>query len=373
VINNNIGSDYDDLKIVDSAVFYYKRSLSELSKNKEGDPLLEILVHSQLAENLEKLNNFHEALEHKKIAFNLLQKLNDKSILNAFNLQKNYETIKEKEIKEKTLELKNKNAELKIFISTGLLIVLSLAFFFIYYSRKKLTKAYLQIQELQTSRENFYSIVAHDLRSHIDSYQDMAGMVSFLLKQEKYTQIQKIALQIDKTGLLLKNLLQNLFQWSLSQKEHLSFNAEPIQMSKCIENIIQIYSPMAEAKQIKIQSSIDEQQQVFTDPNYLTTVLRNIVDNAIKNSKQGTCINIQSKSSLNQISLSIQNQAQLTTEKFNIIKQLFSSTHDWQVGEKGIGLGLILIRDFTKKMGGTIRAELDENQITFTLCIPSYN
>jgi signal transduction histidine kinase len=370
VLYNNIGSDYDDLKIADSAICYYQKSLLKLAENKEGDPRVEILVHNQMAENFERLHKIQEALTHKKIACNLLQKANDKSLLNAFNLQKNNEILKEKEIREKTLEVRNKNAELKLLIGTGLLIVLAFSSLLIYYSRKKLNYAYHKIQELQISREKFYSIVAHDLRSHIDSYQDMAGMVSYLLKLKKYSQIEKIALQIDKTGLLLKNLLQNLFQWSLSQKENLLFDPEIILLNEFIQHTAEIYRPIADKKNVQFDVSFDNAYTVNTDKNHLETILRNLIDNAIKNSPTGSRITVEGLRNNNNILLKISNRANINADKLNTIETLFNTKQNWQVGQQGLGLGLILIRDFAIKMKCRMQVQYENEILSFSMLFP---
>lgn len=354
---------------LDSCLYYYKKSLEITNITDEE----ELATANKIADTYILNKNYLAAFQYKCIAYNFVIEMQEKNFKAQINTYKDYEKIKDQEVKNSQLQLAKKNAEEKIWIGTLMLLFLIAGIVFITRAYNNLKKANLEIEKLQQNREHFYSIIAHDLYSPVNSYQDMAQTVNFLLKEKNYTQIEKIALKIDKTGLQLKNLMQNLFQWSLSQKEHLSFNAESTNISNCVNNIMQLYAPIAEAKQIQINLSINEELLVYTDPNYLTTVLRNLIDNAIKNATNNSYIQIESQFISNQIYLSIKNQTELSADKYNIIKQLFSSTYNWQVGEKGIGLGLILIRDFTKKIGATILTELDNNQITFTLCIPSYN
>lgn len=372
VLYNNLGSDFDDLHQSDSAVYYYKKSLVELNNNKEGDPLIEILVHNQIAENLEKLNKIQEALLHKKIAFDLLQTSSNKSMLNAFNLQKKQEIIQQKELNEKTLSFENKNAQLKLWIGSMLFISLAFATFFILRSRKKLNNAYLHIQELQSSREKFYSLVSHDLRSHLDSYVNMAAMVSYLLKTKNYLQIEKIAAQIDKSGLLLKNLLQNLFQWSVSQRDHLSFDVQDLNLEDQIETILMLFEQMAEFKHVTFSRNIVKGQIIRTDINYLSTVIRNLIDNALKNSPIHSTINIQTETSDMFHLLSIQNNSTISDEQFQNLQTFLNSTQEWQVGKLGIGLGLILIKEFVSKMQGSFKIDKLGDQITCKVVFPKF-
>lgn len=361
-----IGTLFYERNLLDSSLFYFKKSLTE--------PFITVGDKQRSLDNIANLylakKDYVNAFEYKSLANETLIKLSEESYNAQINSYKDFEKIKNQEIKNNQLLAYKKTADLKLLFSIVTLLFLSSIITIVAILYKRLANSKKSILQLQTSRENFYSIVAHDLRSHVNSYQDMAGMVSYLIKEKKYTQIEKIAFQIDKTGLLLKNLLQNLFQWSLSQKEHLAFNIESVNVKDCIDQVTLTYSPIAEAKNIQINISIDKDHQIKTDKNHFTTILRNLIDNAIKNSNTGTSVSIVATSETNILKLSVQNISNLSDEKFNIIQSLFASQKEWQVGEHGMGLGLILIKEFTKKMNGYVEVQKENEVISFELSFP---
>ncbi len=351
---------------LDSSLYYYKKSLAI--------PLIPSMDKLNSVENIAdiyiKKKNYLAAYSYKNQAIELMQKIDENNFNAQINTYKDYEKIKDQEVKNSQLQLAKKNADEKIWIGTMMLLFLIAGVVFITRAYSNLKKANLEIEKLQKNREQFYSIVAHDLYSPINSYQDMAQTVNFLLKEKNYNQIEKIALKIDKTGLQLKNLMQNLFQWSLSQKDSLVFKLEQINLNQTIHEQLKLYSPIAEAKNLNFKISVHESHNILTDKNHFQTVLRNLIDNAIKSSPENEIIMLSTQSSAINIEFTISNKTTISEDKFKILQSLFDSKQNWQVGQEGIGLGLILIKEFTKKMGATVQVSKENDQIQFELSLP---
>jgi len=150
----------------------------------------------------------------------------------------------------------------------------------------------------------------------------------------------------------------------------LAVNKEAVNFNDCIQQILLVYTPIAKAKNIHIKSDIQHNIQINADQNFLATILRNLIDNAIKNTAPNLEILITANFKLEVLKLTIQNPTNISDEKFTTLETFFTSKKEWQVGEKRMGLGLILIKEFTKKMNGCIEVKKENEVISFELSFP---
>ena len=226
---------------------------------------------------------------------------------------------------------------------------------------RKLKKSIIEIKQIQQTREKFYSILSHDLRSPIESYQGLANSISYLIKQGKYEQIHQIADQIDSTGMRLQNLINNLLEWSMEQQHFISVQKTQIEVSHLIASIIEIYTTAIVKRQLILENKIESGLTLCTDKNLFHTILRNAIDNSIKSSPQNTIVTIESKKISNHIEISIANKAFLSEEQIKNISELFTTKNNWQPSEKGYGLGLILMKQFAEKLGVGVQFTCEDN------------
>lgn len=351
---------------LDSGLYYYKKSLT-IDYITDEDAFF---TANKIADIYVLNKNYLAAFQYKCQAYDFMLKMYEKNFEAQINNYEDSEKIKDQEVKNNQLQLAKKNADEKLLLGTLMLLFLIAGIIFIAKANRNLKKANLEIEKLQKNREQLYSIIAHDLYSPLNSYQDMAQTVNFLLKEKNYTQIENIALKIDKTGLKLRNLMQNLFQWSLSQKDALVFKVDQINLNQTINEQLNLYNSLAEAKNLDFKVSIDLAHIINTDKNHLQTIFRNLIDNAIKNSPANETIVLSTQSSAKNIEFTISNKTTISEEKLNILQSLFDSKQNWQVGQEGIGLGLILIRDFAMKMKGSIIVFKENDMLTFSIQFP---
>ena len=199
----------------------------------------------------------------------------------------------------------------------------------------------------------------------------MAAQVSFLLKSNRNNEIKELTDQIDLQGNKLDLLLQNLLKWSAEESENKGNNEQATNIAQCIEDLKEIYSSLINTKNIQLHIDINFKDNILVDPNYLMTILRNLFDNAIKYGELDNPINISLSSTNKNVIFYIQNKAQLSDEQFIIIQNIFSTSIKYDVGENGLGLGLI--KDFANKINATIEVKYKNELITFTLSIPIKN
>lgn len=217
-----------------------------------------------------------------------------------------------------------------------------------------------KLQELNATKDKFFSIIAHDLRSPFNSFLGMTQFMSEELPSLKMSQIQEIAVKMSKSANNLYRLLENLLHWSSMQQGLIPFNPEIVQLLPVVDESITMVLEPAKFKGIEINCNIPDDVVVFSDTNLLQTVIRNLVSNAVKFTPKGGKVSLSAKATTDSnIEISIQdsgigmNQALLN----DLFKLDVKTTRKGTNGEPSTGLGLLLCKEFVEKHGGQIRAE----------------
>jgi len=238
-----------------------------------------------------------------------------------------------------------------------------------------LTKSEQRLQELNATKDKFFSIIAHDLKN---PFNDLMGFTQLLaLNIEKYdkSKIEQFVNIIHQSSKLAYNLLENLLDWSRSQTGILKFNPEKIPINKLVDENIDLLESTARNKNIQIYSEFDKGLFAFADKNMVRTIIRNLISNAIKYTNQGGHINIKSYSNNKVCEISVSDSGIGISEeniaKIFVIDKSFSTTGTER--EKGTGLGLILCKEFVEKNGGKLWVKSKPNKgstFFFTLPLP---
>ncbi len=229
-----------------------------------------------------------------------------------------------------------------------------------------------QLQELNATKDKFFSIVAHDLKNPFSTLVTLSGILKDGLGNYGVDQIEKYAQMIYQTSERGYNLLENLLEWSRSQTGSIRFHPESVKLKEIVTKSLNVLENHAKNKHISIHSEIPEDMLAFVDVKMLATIIRNLVSNAIKFTERGGNVNIGAKDTGEQIAITVSDTGVGITEEH--MKKLFRidtylSTAG-TTGEKGTGLGLTLCKEFIEKHGGKIwvKSEVGKgSHFTFTL------
>jgi two-component system sensor histidine kinase/response regulator len=260
-------------------------------------------------------------------------------------------------------------------------------------SEKNLRKRLNEMEELNTSLEilveqrtsklieivstngKFLSIIAHDLRSPFSSILGILELLKLSLKDFNKDEVAEYVDIVYNSANNTLILLDNLLVWAVSQNKEKNFNPIKINLYDLLREEIESLKTLARQKQIALSHSVEPGLNVTADLQMVKTILRNLINNAIKYTNINGEITINA-SELKQfvevtvkdngIGISAENQKKL----FQI--DTFHSTpgtHD----EKGTGLGLLLCKEFVELHGGNIRIESEAGKGSrFAFTLPHY-
>jgi PAS domain S-box-containing protein len=220
-----------------------------------------------------------------------------------------------------------------------------------------------QLQELLETKNKLFSIIAHDLRGPIGNF---LPILEILTSEEGLEEDMKNEFLEDlkKSSITTFNLLDKLLLWSKSQTNTILLKPARFVINHLIYDNVELLSPSANQKTIKIAVKAEENLSVFADRDSINIVIRNLLSNAIKFTPNNGMITILARDSGEFIELEVADNGVGMKKEIadNLFKmKSFHSTYGTNY-EKGSGIGLILCKDFVGKNGGEIRVESAPDQ-----------
>ncbi len=214
-------------------------------------------------------------------------------------------------------------------------------------------------EALNATKDKFFRIISHDLKN---PFQQLVGLTGILkhdmgnLDKDELTHIIHMIHQSAESG---SKLLENLMIWANAQTEKIEFKHEMIRLSEIANQSIEFVKALADAKEITLETSIDNLLQIKSDENMLDLVLRNLITNAIKFTPRNGRVSITANRDDDHVSISVRdNGIGIPPEKIAslfTIDKIYST--EGTEKEKGTGLGLLLCKEFVEKNHGSIHVK----------------
>lgn len=216
-----------------------------------------------------------------------------------------------------------------------------------------------RLNELNATKDKFFSIIAHDLRTPFTSIVALSEMLVLFIKEKNYEGIEEYAALIEQSSNHAMDLLSNLLAWARSQTGRIEFKPEKLNLCGLLNETAQMFDQIAMPKNITIVRDYTENIEVFADKQMIGTVLRNLISNAIKFTRPGGEISLLAKPEPDQMMVTVSDTGIGISEER--LKKLFRIEYNESTygtaNEKGTGLGLILCKEFIEKHDGRIWAE----------------
>lgn len=247
--------------------------------------------------------------------------------------------------KSKIIENKNQLLYIYILMISILLILLVVSLFILrtYYRRERKRTIY---------RDQFYTILTHDLRGSINSLTGMGDVLSHLIKHKKTEEMGVLANKIDYLGYNTSVLLDNMLDWGTSMNYGVNTTPQSLDISLFLNELVGRYLAALKTKNINISINGSPNLFVITSPKCVDVIIRNLIDNAMSHTPTGGKIDINVKElrDSNQVIIEVSDTGEgIISEKLEFIKQVFLGKVKPDVGDGGVGLGMLLISYFAKK------------------------
>lgn len=230
-----------------------------------------------------------------------------------------------------------------------------------------------ELKSINETKDKFFSIIAHDLRSPFQSLLMSSELFSTEIETKSKEDVVLFSKGLNKSLMNLLHLLENLLNWSMMQRGLFEFNPEKLKLIEAVNNVTEILNQCALKKKISISKIIDTNTTVYADSQMLRLSIHNLLVNAIKFTRHGGKIEIISIEKGRFVEIAIKdNGIGMTREKYTTLFDLDSkySSNRGTDGETGSGLGLHLCKEFIEKNNGNIWVESEfgkGSKFTFTI------
>ena len=374
-ILKDIGQKYDELKSVFSELVNYKEGANE-PKELEAGLVEKVLIKSQ--EIIFIANSLHD-LAHAQIQSAFKQMIiliigfivaSIIIIINSFIILNSI--LKPiAQLHKATEELEKRNFDVKVDIKTNdELEQLGKAF---NKTAEALGKVEEELKQIDKTKTEFLSITSHELRSPMTP---MKAQLQMLLEDYfgKLNDKQKESLDIVlRNTNRLDNLIKDLLEISRIGAGRLRFNFMKTSLNSYIDTTINEMKGFMPEKKIKLEQKTEKLPVIEVDPDRVMQILRNLLNNAIKFSKDNGKIEISAQKKGNFILFSIKDYGEgiADNKKERIFEPFFQGEGMYQRKFGGTGLGLTICKGIVESQKGKIWFESKKGiGTTFYFTIP---
>ncbi|NIG56710.1 two-component regulator propeller domain-containing protein [Chitinophaga sp. Cy-1792] len=238
---------------------------------------------------------------------------------------------------------------------------------------KDLEIAVSQLEKLNKSKDYFFSILAHDLKNPVAALKELSGYLYNHMPSIEGPDLRQYLKNMHASSAHVFELLVNLLSWSMSQSKQRQLHPEACNLATIIHNNAALLENHSTNKHIHL---VDQTQDhwIFADRQMMDVIIRNLLSNSIKFTDYGGSVTVKSRQEADYIYLDIIDTGigmneHMLAHLFDVDKNMVSRG---TAGEKGTGLGLVIVKDFLEANHGTIQVSSAPGKGTaFSLCIPT--
>lgn len=215
------------------------------------------------------------------------------------------------------------------------------------------------LEETNKSKDKFFSIIAHDLKSPFTGFLGFSEYMAKYSKELSIEDLEDFSKRMFDSARSIYEFIENLLTWSRIKTGRIEFEPKQVNVTELVKRIVELNSTLIESKQIEFMNDFTDNISVFGDENMIFLILRNLISNSLKFTPRGGVIHtgyaIQKSSVIIFVADSgVGMNAEKIEKLFKIEEQ---SSSEGTENEPGTGMGLILVKEFVDLNGGTIRLE----------------
>jgi len=239
----------------------------------------------------------------------------------------------------------------------------------------ELREARQKLQELNATKDKFFSIIAHDLKNPFNALISGSNFLVQHFEELEKNKIKAFIREINNASKYAFNLLENLLEWSRAQTGRVICEPTETDIHRIVSDTMALLKQNAEKKQVHLINEIAPNTSAYADIDMISVIIRNLLSNALKYTNEGGEVRIASKAAGDFMEISVSDTGVGISKEdmdrlFRIdIKYSTAGTDQ----EQGTGLGLILCKEFVEKNGGKIQVASDIGKgSVFCFTLPTY-
>lgn len=239
-----------------------------------------------------------------------------------------------------------------------------------YFKRESIKNEKLAIEN-EKKKDELIVYLAHDIKTPLTSMIGYLSLLNEIDDMPKQKRKKYIGVALDKSY-KLEELINELFDTARYNSEKIILEKEELNLNLMLEQIIDDFYPILKELNKKINFNYEEKITLYADSDKLSRGFGNLIKNAINYSKENSDININASKSDKKITITIVNEGKkIPKEKLNKIFEQFYRLDSSRTSKNGgSGLGLAIAKDIIELHNGTIKANSNEKETTFTIELP---
>lgn len=242
---------------------------------------------------------------------------------------------------------------------------------------KELAESRDELRDLNATKDKFFSIISHDLKGPFNGMIGLSGMLITMYDSLTDEEVQEYVQDISNSAKGIYKLLDNLLLWAGTQSGRLQFKPEKICMNELVISNFEALDAIAKSKNIQLKHDINKNIYTYADAPMITTVLRNLISNALKFTYSGGEIQVSAleiRDDYVQVWVADNGKGIDRANLENLFRIDTKVISKGTANETGTGLGLILCKEFVEKNGGEIWVESEIGKGTvFKFSVPIYS
>jgi len=232
----------------------------------------------------------------------------------------------------------------------------------------------IELAESNATKDKFFSIIAHDLRSPFNALLGMTQLIANPEENLSLEETRQIAGRVNKLLTVQFDFLQNLLEWSRLQQGRMEFNPVTLNIHDIASKVTDLLMGNILRKELEILNHIDKNLSICADQEMIRSIFLNLISNAIKFTHKNGRITLGARRERDLVEITIADTGTgLSEDELDKLFQLETIfTKKGTDGEKGTGLGIILCNEMIEKHGGTIEIDSEVNVgTTVKFCLPT--
>ncbi len=233
-----------------------------------------------------------------------------------------------------------------------------------------------ELRELNKSKNGLISIISHDLKNPFGALLNMSEFLATDVEDLDKHEVCDFAQTINVSAKILYKFFNDLLEWSKLQNGLVAANPVEIEVKTVVDEIFSLLNIIAVPKGIKLINKTTPEIKLRTDLNMFTSILNNLVTNAIKFTNAGDIVVIESEEINDFVQIAVKDTGVGMGKK--ILEKIFSIdkhiTNSGTENEIGSGLGLVITKELITRQGGSIWVKSEEGKGTsFYFTLPNAN